>query len=143
MGGGRRPARRLTQALTSDCIQLGNLDARRDFTYVRDTVSGFMRAAAAPDVLGRELNLGTGMDISVGELADLIIRLVGRPVAIATDSERLRPEKSEVGRLLSDNGLARRALGWEPTYSLEEGLRETIAWIGDHLDFYRVGRYEI
>ncbi|MCA9865739.1 MAG: SDR family NAD(P)-dependent oxidoreductase [Anaerolineae bacterium] len=133
----------ITQALTSDCIQLGNLDARRDFTYVRDTVSGFMRAAAAPDVLGRELNLGTGMDISVGELADLIIRLVGRPVAIATDSERLRPEKSEVGRLLSDNGLARRALGWEPTYSLEEGLRETIAWIGDHLDFYRVGRYEI
>ena len=133
----------ITQALTGDCIRLGNLDARRDFTYVRDTVNGFLRAAVAPNVLGQELNLGTGADISVGELAEQIIRLTGRPVEIATDSERMRPEKSEVRRLLSDNGLARRALGWEPAYSLEDGLRETIAWIGDHLDFYHVGRYEI
>lgn len=133
----------ITQALTSDCIHLGNLDARRDFTYVRDTVDGFLRAAVAPDVAGRELNLGTGSDISVGELAGQIIRLVNRPVEIATEEERLRPEKSEVMRLLSDNGLARQMLGWEPAYSLEDGLRETIAWIGDHLDFYNVGRYEI
>lgn len=133
----------ITQALTADCIRLGNLDARRDFTYVRDTVSGFLRAAVAYDVTGREINLGTGDDISVGELAEAIISLVGRPVEIAVESERLRPEKSEVMRLLSDNGQARRLLGWQPVYSLEEGLRETIAWIGDHLEFYRVGRYEI
>ena len=133
----------ITQALTSDCIHLGNLDARRDFTYVRDTVNGFLRAAGAPNVVGQELNLGTGTDISVGELAAQIIRLVGRPVEIATEQARMRPEKSEVMRLLSDNGLARRALGWEPAYSLEDGLRETIIWIGDHLDFYHVGRYEI
>src|SRR5690606_8318346 len=128
----------ITQALTGDCIRLGNLDARRDFTYVRDTVSGFLRAADAPEVLGQEVNLGTGADIAVGELAEQIIRLVGRPVTIAVESERLRPEKSEVMRLLSDNGLARRVLGWEPVYSLDEGLRETIAWIADHLDFYHV-----
>lgn len=133
----------ITQALTEDCIHLGNLDARRDFTYVRDTVDGFMRAARAADVVGQELNLGTGTDISIGELADHIIRLVNRPVEITTEPERMRPEKSEVMRLLSDNGLARRALGWEPAYSLEDGLRETIAWIGDHIDFYHVGRYEI
>ncbi len=133
----------ITQALTSDCIRLGNLDARRDFTYVRDTVNGFLLAARAPGVLGQEINLGTGTDISIGELAAEIIRQVGRSVEIATDSERMRPEKSEVRRLLSDNGLARRTLGWEPAWSLEDGLRETIAWIGDHLDFYRVGRYEI
>lgn len=133
----------ITQALTDDCIRLGNLDARRDFTYVRDTVSGFLRAADAPEVLGQEVNLGTGADIAVGELAQRIISLVGRPVTIAVESERLRPEKSEVMRLLSDNGLARRVLGWEPVYSLDEGLRETIAWIADHLDFYHVGRYEI
>lgn len=133
----------ITQALTSDCIRLGNLEARRDFTYVRDTVNGFLRAAAAPAVLGQEINLGTGADISVGELAAEIVRQVGRPVEIASESERMRPEKSEVQRLLSDNSLAREALGWQPTYSLEDGLRETIAWIGDHLDFYRVGRYEI
>jgi NAD dependent epimerase/dehydratase len=133
----------ITQALTSDCIRLGNLDARRDFTYVRDTVNGFLLAAGASDVSGQEINLGTGADISIGELATEIIRQVGRPVEIVTDSERMRPEKSEVRRLLSDNGLARRVLGWEPAWSLEDGLRETIAWIGDHLDFYRVGRYEI
>ncbi len=133
----------ITQALTEDCIHLGNLDSRRDFTYVRDTVSGFIRAAQAEDVLGQELNLGTGTDISIGELADRIIRLVDRPVEIITESERMRPEKSEVMRLMSDNGLARHALGWEPAYSLEDGLRETISWIGDHIDFYHVGRYEI
>ncbi len=133
----------ITQALTADCIRLGNLDARRDFTYVRDTVSGFLRAADAPGVVGEELNLGTGADISIGELAERIIAITGRPVEIAADNQRLRPEKSEVMRLLSDNGLARRALGWEPVYSLDEGLRETIAWIGDHLDFYHLGRYEI
>ncbi|CUS04191.2 dTDP-glucose 4,6-dehydratase [Candidatus Promineifilum breve] len=133
----------ITQALTGDCIRLGNLTARRDFTYVGDTVSGFLRAAVAPDVAGQEVNLGTGQDIAIGELAERIIARVGRPVTIAAESERLRPEKSEVMRLLSDNGLARRALGWEPLYSLDEGLGETIAWIAGHLDFYRVGRYEI
>jgi len=133
----------ITQALTGDCIRLGNLAARRDFTYVRDTVSGFLLAADAPDIEGEEINLGTGQDVAVGELAERIIALVGRPVTIAAEEQRLRPEKSEVMRLLSDNGLARRALGWEPTYSLDEGLRETITWIGDHLDFYHVGRYEI
>ncbi len=133
----------ITQALTGDCIRLGNLAARRDFTYVRDTVSGFLRAADAPDVVGQEVNLGTGQDIAIGELAERIIARVGRPVTIAAEPERLRPEKSEVMRLLSDNGLARRALGWEPGYSLDEGLGETIDWIAGHLDFYRVGRYEI
>lgn len=133
----------ITQALTAERIYLGNLDTRRDFTYVRDTVNGFICAAEAEDVLGQELNLGTGTDISIGELARQIIRLVGRPVEIVTESERMRPEKSEVMRLLSDNGLARRVLDWEPTYSLEEGLRETIAWIGEHMDFYHVGQYEI
>jgi dTDP-glucose 4,6-dehydratase len=133
----------ITQALTSDCVRLGNLAARRDFTYVGDTVDGFLRAAHAPDAIGEEINLGTGADIGVGEAAERIIQLIGRPVAIVADAERLRPEKSEVTRLISDNRLARRALGWEPAYALDEGLRETIAWIADHLDFYQVGRYEI
>ncbi len=133
----------ITQALTGDCIRLGSLDTRRDFTYVRDTVEGFLRAAVATDVEGQEINLGTGADIAIGELAERVVALVGRPVEIVTEAERLRPEKSEVLRLLSDNGLARRALGWEPAWSLEEGLRETVAWIGDHLDFYQVGRYEV
>ncbi len=133
----------ITQALTADCIRLGSLTTRRDFTYVGDTVAGFLRAALAPDVAGEEINLGTGDDIAIGELAERVIALVGRPVAIVTEAERLRPEKSEVLRLLSGNDRARRMLGWQPLWSLDDGLRQTVAWIGDHLDFYRVGRYEV
>ena len=82
----------ITQALTGDCIRLGNLDARRDFTYVRDTVNGFLLAAGAPDVLGQEINLGTGADISIGDQTAEIVSHVGRPVDIDTETVRLRPE---------------------------------------------------
>lgn len=133
----------ISQALNSDRIRLGSLDTRRDFTYVSDTVEGFLKAAVAPDVLGCEFNLGTGDDISIGELAELVIRQVGRPLIIETDTARLRPDKSEVMRLLSDNSLAGERLGWQPRHSLDEGIEETIAWIRDHIDFYRVGQYEI
>ena len=133
----------ITQALTSDCIRLGNLNARRDFTFVLDTVDGFMRAGEAENILGLELNLGTGENVGVGELAGLVMRLTGRQIEVVTTPERLRPAKSEVNDLMSDNSLARRQLDWQPVFSLEAGLRETIAWISDHLDFYRLGRYEI
>ena len=133
----------ITQALTGDCIQLGSLTTRRDFTYVADTVDGFLRAGLATGVLGEEINLGTGDDIAIGELAERVITLVGRPVTIAAAAERLRPEKSEVLRLLSGNDRARRLLGWSPTWSLDDGLAATVEWIRAHLDFYRVGRYEV
>lgn len=133
----------ITQALTADCIKLGSLETRRDFTYVTDTVNGFRLAATAPDVAGLEINLGTGQDVSIGDLAEKVISIVGRPVTVETDAGRLRPEKSEVMRLLSDNGLAQQRLGWQPGYTLEDGLAQTIDWIGHHLDFYRIGRYEI
>lgn len=133
----------ITQALTQDCIHLGNLEARRDFTYAGDTVNGFLKAAAAPGVEGQVINLGTGEDVSIGELAKGIVEVIGRPVEIVTEAARQRPEKSEVMRLLSDNSLARQYLGWQPEVSLQEGLSRTIAWIREHLDFYRLGQYEI
>jgi NAD dependent epimerase/dehydratase len=133
----------ITQVLSSDCIRLGNLDARRDFTFVRDTINGFLRAADAPDVLGREINLGTGVDISIGELVKKVVRMTGRKVEVMTEDERLRPEQSEVRQLLSDNSLARQMFDWQPAWSLDEGLKETIAWISENLKFYQVGRYEI
>lgn len=132
----------ITQALTQDEIRLGNLDAKRDFTYVTDTVDGFLKAAKAEGVDGETLNLGYGDEISIGELADLIIELVGRPVRVVVDEARLRPEKSEVMRLLSDNTRARQMLGWEPTVDIRTGLGLTIDWIRSHLDLYRVGEYE-
>jgi dTDP-glucose 4,6-dehydratase len=132
----------ITQALTMDEIHLGNLDAKRDFTYLSDTVEGFIKAAQAEGLSGETFNLGYGDEVTIGELADLIIELVGRPVKVVVDQERLRPEKSEVMRLLSDNTKAREVLGWQPQIDIREGLSHTIDWIREHLDLYRVGEYE-
>lgn len=133
----------VTQALTQDRVLLGNLAPRRDLTYVMDTVAGFLRAASSPEALGETFNLGANEEVSVGDLAQTIIRLIGRPVEIAADPERFRPEKSEVLRLWSDNHKARQLLGWEPRVPLETGLRQTIDWIASHLDRYQIGKYQV
>ena len=132
----------VTQALVNSTIQLGNLATTRDFTYVADTVLGFILAAEAQGVEGQVFNLGTGEEIAIGELAQKIIGMIDRPVEITLDSGRLRPEPSEVLRLLSDNSLARQRLGWQPAFTLDQGLERTITWIRDHLDMYRIGTYE-
>jgi dTDP-glucose 4,6-dehydratase len=132
----------ISQALVRSTVQLGNLDTTRDFTYVSDTVKGFLCAAEASRVEGSVFNLGTGQDIRIGEIAERIIRKVDRPVEIVLDPGRLRPEKSEVLRLVSDNQRARDALGWAPQVSLDKGLDRTIAWIRDNLERYQPGKYE-
>ncbi len=119
----------IQQALSARRIYLGNLAPRRDFTFVDDTVAGFLAAAEADDsAIGAEINLGTGHDISIGEIAAMIRDSIDVNIPIESDSVRLRPEASEVMRLLSDNSLARRLLGWSPRVPLEEGLARTIAW---------------
>jgi dTDP-glucose 4,6-dehydratase len=132
----------ITQALSRNSIRLGNQNTSRDFTFVKDTVAGLLKAAGVAGVEGQVLNLGTGQEIKVGELARKIIQKIGRSVEIEVDPIRLRPERSEVLRLLSDNSLARKSLGWEPQVSLDDGLDETIDWIKAHLDLYRIGAYE-
>ena len=132
----------ITQALAQDEIHLGNLDAKRDFTFVSDTAMGFLKAAQIPGVVGETFNLGYGDEISIEELAHLIIDIIGRPIKIVVDQERLRPEKSEVTRLLSDNSKARNRLDWQPQVGFREGLTRTIEWIREHMDWYRVGEYE-
>lgn len=133
----------ITQALSQNTIRLGNLDATRDFTYVDDTVTGFLRGAEAENVEGGTYNLGTGTEISIGDLAKQIIQEVGRPVKIVVDEKRLRPKKSEVFQLLSDNSLAQEKLSWQHQVDLKNGLRETIAWIAKHQDMYQSGQYQI
>lgn len=133
----------ITQVLTQDILHLGNLEARRDLTYVSDTVSGFFRAGQTPGIEGDTYNLGTGSEVSIRELAEMIVSLIKKPVEIEIDTTRLRPEKSEVQRLLSDNRLAQDRLGWKPEITLEEGLSRTIAWIKDHLNLYNPERYQI
>lgn len=133
----------ITQALTQDVVWLGNLDAKRDLTYVMDTVIGFLKAGEIPGIEGETFNLGTGVEVSIGELAKRIISLVGNNVEIKQEEIRLRPEKSEVQRLLADNRLAGQRLGWYPEIVLDNGLQETIAWINDHIDLYSPEQYQI
>ena len=133
----------ITQALVNSTIRLGNLETTRDFTYVSDTVAGFLCAATTSGVEGGVFNLGTGHELRIGDVANAVARKVGHPVTIVVDPDRLRPEKSEVLRLISDNQLARSALGWEPAISFEHGLENTIRWIRSNLDLYRTGTYEL
>lgn len=133
----------IAQALSQDTVRLGNLEARRDLTYVADTVDGFLRAAETPGIEGETFNLGTGREISIGELAELVIALVGRQVAVKQDEKRLRPEKSEVQRLLADNTRARKRLGWAPRTSLEEGLAQTIEWVQGNLQRFHPQEYQL
>lgn len=133
----------ITQALSLSQIHLGSTSPTRDFTYVADTAEGMMAAAAADDVVGQEINLGTNQEISVGDLAALVCRLVGREVEIVSDEARLRPARSEVERLRADNSKAQQLLGWQPRMSLEDGLERTIAWIDAHRDLYRPEEYTV
>ena len=133
----------ITQALTQDVIHLGNLDATRDFTYLTDTVNGFIKAAQTPGLAGQTFNLGYGAEVSIRELAELIIELVGHPVRVEVDQHRLRPKKSEVMRLISDNSKARKMLGWQPNVDIRTGLINTIEWIRKHIKTYRPGYYEL
>ena len=132
----------ITQALTQATVRLGKLDTTRDFTFVQDTVNGFIKAIQAEGVEGSQFNLGTGVEIQVGDLANIIIQKVGRPVTVSLDSLRLRPERSEVLRLISDNRLARERLGWQPETSLEDGLDQTISWISEHIERYQPDVYQ-
>jgi NAD dependent epimerase/dehydratase len=133
----------ITQLLGGGGLKLGNLHPTRDLNFVDNTVDGFLAAALAPQALGHTVNLGSGREISIGDLAQLIGKLAGVPVEITQDEQRLRPEASEVERLLADNHLAKELLDWEPRVGLEEGLERTIYWLKDHLNRYRSGEYAI
>lgn len=133
----------ITQALTKDFIYLGNLDATRDLTYVSDTVDGFLCAGKTPNIEGGTFNLGVGHEVKIGELASKIISLIGKDVDVRVDESRLRPSKSEVQRLLSDNRLAKEKLNWSPQIDLHDGLQKTINWISDNLSLYRPNIYQL
>lgn len=116
--------------LASGCsqVKLGSLSPTRDLTLVFDTVEGFICMAENPSVLGRVVNIGSGFEISIGDIAKTIIKLMNSDASILNDSQRERPEESEVNRLFSDNSLAMELLNWSPQYSLADGLQITIDW---------------
>jgi len=133
----------VSQALAGDRVSLGNLHPTRDLNYVADTVEGFLLAAERDQAVGRTINLGSGREISIGDLARLIGRLMGKELELARGQERLRPTGSEVDRLLADGTQAREVLGWEPTVGLEKGLELTIAWIRENINRYRPHEYTL
>lgn len=130
-------------------IKLGALHPTRDLTFVTDTVRGFVAAAEAENVEGEVINLGTGHEISIGDLAELIGQLMGTPTEIVVDSQRLRPAKSEVERLVSSNRKAQQLLNWAPEYNgrdgLIRGLEVTIKWFADpaNLKKYKADIYNV
>jgi dTDP-glucose 4,6-dehydratase len=133
----------ISQALAGEAIRLGSLEPRRDLTYVDDTIAGFLHAAVTPGARGEVINLGSGRAVSIGEVARMILTLLGRDLEIVADPERLRPEESEVWHLECDNRKARELLGWEPKVSLEEGLKRTIGYIRENLSRYKTGFYSL
>ncbi len=133
----------VTQCMVGDVVRLGNLHPTRDLSYVADTVEGFICAANSSKAIGQVVNVGSGQEISIGDLAYKIAALMGKPVEIESEKVRGRPEKSEVERLCASNDRASELLGWKPRFSLDAGLRLTIDWIGDHLEYYRPDTYAV
>lgn len=131
----------ISQALSRPVVRLGSLDPRRDLTYVKDTAAGFAAIAGCDAAIGRVVNIGRGDDVTIGELVDRIGRLIGRPIQVETDPQRVRPAASEVGRLLAGTALATELWGWNPRYSLDQGLEATIHWVKDNLALFRVDSY--
>ena len=133
----------ITQALTSNEIKLGSLTPVRDLTYVTDTVQGFIKMAESKKTAGKTINTGSGRGITIGDLADIIIKLINPNISIVCEKVRVRPEKSEVMELLCDNRLALEIAGWQPEYTLEQGLTQTIEWMKTHISSYKPGVYTL
>ncbi len=147
--GPRQSARAVIPTIISqllagkDRIQLGALSPTRDFNYVKDTAAGFIAIAESERTLGEEINIATQQEISIGELAEEIISQINPGAEIVCDEQRLRPEKSEVNRLLGANAKIKSLTDWTPRYSLREGIRETIAWIRENMDRYKTDIYNV
>ena len=134
----------ITQLLAgNETIKLGSLTPTRDFNYVKDTAAGFIAIAESDRTVGEEINIATQQEISIGDLAAEIIAPINPQAAIVCDEQRLRPEKSEVNRLLGSNAKIRELTDWEPRYSFAQGIAETIRWIRGHMGAYKADIYNI
>lgn len=133
----------ITQALSDKRVFLGSTHPTRDLTYVSDTVEGFLAVAGSDEAVGRVINVGSGNEISIGDLAAKIIEIIGRDVELLTDPDRVRPAKSEVEQLVADSSKAEALLGWTPTVSLDHGLKRTVEWIAEHLELYKAVVYNV
>lgn len=136
----------VTQLLSGlPSLKLGRIDTVRDFNYVKDVVQGFIEIALSPNVLGEEINIATGIGVTIGEVVDCLEKIIGCRVKITKEDERLRPEKSEVERLIGSNEKIKRLTGWQPKFDLKIGLQKTVEWFKDaeNLEKYKIGIYNL
>lgn len=147
--GPRQSARAVIPTILSQLLQgerevaLGSVEPRRDFTYVADTVDGFLAAGIAPNVEGQTIQLGTGKSASISDVFSIANEVCGTKASITQEGQRIRPANSEVMILESDPSRARELLGWSATVSLEKGIRKTVRWMREHLDSFDARRYSI
>lgn len=134
----------ITQLLAGkEEIRLGSLTPTRDFNYVKDTVNGFIEIYNSMGTVGEEINIATQREISIGQLADELIRQINPNARIVCDEQRLRPEKSEVNRLLGSNRKILELTGWMPRYTFEQGLSETVGFFRENLSRYKTDIYNL
>ena len=134
----------ITQLLAGkEEIELGALSPTRDFNFVKDTANGFIEIAKSDKTIGEEINIATQQEISIGELAQELIRQINPNARIICDEQRLRPEKSEVNRLLGSNEKIKKLTNWKPNYTFEQGIAETVEFFKGNLDKYKTDIYNI
>nr|WP_309098439.1 NAD-dependent 4,6-dehydratase LegB [Fredinandcohnia onubensis] len=134
----------ITQLLAGNKeIELGSLTPTRDFNFVKDTANGFIEIAKSEKTIGEEINIATQQEISIGQLAEELIRQINPNAKIVCDEQRLRPENSEVNRLLGSNEKIKRLTNWTPQYTFEQGLAKTIEFFKHNLDKYKTDIYNI
>ena len=131
------------QALSGRAVKLGSLAPVRDMNFVANTVDGYLLAAKSPRALGEVINLGTGVGVTIGDLAQKIFRILGTQTEISEDGQRLRPEASEVFTLIAGADKARELLGWTPRVGLDEGLNVTLDWLRENLHRYKTEIYNV
>lgn len=134
----------ITQLLAGKTeIKLGALTPTRDFNYVKDTAEGFIAIAESDKTVGEEINIASQKEISIGDLANEIIEQINPRAKIICEEQRLRPEKSEVNRLLGSNEKIKQLTGWEPRYTLARGIEETVEWIRQNMNRYKTEIYNV
>lgn len=134
----------IAQALTKDKLSMGSMEPVRDMTFVKDTAMGFVKVGLCDEAIGQVVNLGTGRGESIAAIVKTILKLLGKSdMPIEQDPTRIRPAKSEVMKLVSDNSLAKKLAGWQPEYSLEEGLESTVEWIKQNIHLFKSELYAV
>ena len=124
-------------------IKLGSLTPTRDFNFVKDTAEAFIKVAESEKTIGEVINSGSNYEITIGDTVRKIINIIGKDVRILCDDERIRPENSEVNRLWADNAKIRELTGWQPNYTIDQGLEATVEWIKNNMQYFKTDIYNV